>query len=146
MCCPTGMPTGWHIRLASDQAPPWVWLHHMAKGVGPSNVSSPPRAVSSLVQELGPKAALRQLALPLVRDTASQRAQGLRQVHSIVFGQDAMLGSTGVQLLQEARAHMTAAEQVGLSREKIRTVPACCAQRGPHATCADALQSPDPET
>ena len=78
------------------------------------------------MQELGPKAALQQLALPLVGDTAAERAQGLRQVHSIVCGQDAMLGSTGVQLLQEARAHMTAAEQVGLGREDIKT--GCCGQ------------------
>ena len=95
----------------------------MARVVGPCE-QPVKTAVSSFVQELGPKAALRQLALPLVGDTAAQRAQGLHQVHSIVCGQDAMLGTTGVQLLQEARAHMTAAEQVGLGRDEVKKVPA----------------------
>ena len=91
----------------------------MAGGVRPVQE----KLLHSMVQELGPKAALQQLALPLAGDTAAERAQGLRQVHSIVCGQDAMLSSTGVQLLQEARAHMTAAEQVGLGQEDVRTVP-----------------------
>lgn len=106
-------------------------------------MSSPAEAVFAIVQELGPKAALRQLALPLGGDMAAERAQGLRQVHSIVCGQDAMLGSIGVQLLQEARTHMTAAEQVGLDRREIRTAAACCAQRASHAACADTLQPPN---
>ena len=98
-----------------------------------------------MVQELGPKAALRQLALPLAGDTAAERAQGLRQVHSIVCGQDAMLSSTGVQLLQEARAHMTAAEQVGLEQEDIRTVPCLLCAQGVSCRLFSSLQTLKPE-
>eukprot|EP00891_Asterochloris_glomerata_P001556 jgi/Astpho2/1556/fgenesh1_pg.00026_%23_38_t len=95
-----------HMQQAVDL------LHHHQTG------GSLQQDISQALQELGPKAALRQLALPLGGDMAAERAQGLRQVHSIVCGQDAMLGSIGVQLLQEARTHMTAAEQIRLYEDR----------------------------